>query len=62
MATVEERLATVEVRTEAIPRMETKIDEIAAWVNIQKGRESLGKYVIPFLALAVAATALIRGG
>lgn len=62
MATVEERLATLEARTEALPRLEAKVDDIAAWVNQQKGREALGKYVIPLGALAIAVASFVRGG
>lgn len=61
MATVEERLATLEARTEALPRVEAKVDDIAAWVNVQKGRESLGKYVIPMAALGIAIAAFLQG-
>ena len=60
MASVEERLAVVEVRTEALPRLENKVDDIAAWVNQQKGREALGKYVLPLVSLAIAASAFVR--
>lgn len=62
MSTLEERVAVVEVRTEAIPRMEAKLDDIAAWVNQQKGREALGKYILPLVALAIAVASFIRGG
>lgn len=57
---MEERLAVVETRTEALPLMQTQISEIAAWVNQQKGREALGKYIIPLAALAIAIASFVK--
>ena len=59
---VGERLAVLETRTAALPKMEERVDEIWAWVNQQKGREALGKFILPGAALLISITALIRGG
>lgn len=59
---VEERLAVLETRTAAIPKIETRVDEIWSWVNQQKGRESLAKFTIPGAALLISLAAWFRGG
>lgn len=62
MKTMEERMAVVETRTEALPLMQSQISDIAAWVNQQKGREAVGKYIIPLAALAIAIASFVKGG
>jgi len=59
--TVGERLATVEEQTSAIPHIEQRVDEIWAWVNQQKGKESLARYTLPGVALVFSILAFFRG-
>lgn len=61
MPSAEERLAVLETRTESLPKIETRVDEIWAWVNQQKGRDALGKYIFPGAAVLISIAAFIRG-
>ena len=59
--TLGERLAVVEEQVKALPRIEAQVADIWAYVNQQKGRDNLGKYIIPGAAMLVALAAFVRG-